>query len=62
MLQKIVSGYDHADLMLTIAMFALIYFAWRATTVDLSSFGMGIAAIFGGRGAHAWGTSQGVGA
>ena len=46
--------YNHADMLLTVALFALIYFAWRSAAVDLSSFGTGVATIFAGRGAHAF--------
>lgn len=41
-------------MLLTVAIFALVYFAWRNSTVDLSSFGTGAATIFAGRGAHAF--------
>jgi hypothetical protein len=60
MLKEIAANYNHADALLTLAIIALIYFAWRSPTVDLSSFGTGIATVFAGRGAHAWGMSQGT--
>lgn len=53
--------YSHADAMLTVAIFALTYFAWRSVSVDLSSYGTGIATIFAGRGVHAAGKGWGAG-
>jgi hypothetical protein len=58
-LQAIASKYNHADALATIAIFALIYLAWRSATVDLAGFGEGIAAIFGGKAAHNWSQGQG---
>ena len=58
-LKALASNYCHADALLTLALIALIYFAWRNAAVDLSSFGTGVATIFAGRGAHEWGMSQG---
>ena len=59
MLKSILAGYSHADALLTLAILALIYFAWRSPAVDLSSFGTGIATIFAGRGAHSFMQSKG---
>lgn len=59
LIKAFAANYSHADALMTIALLALIYLAWRQTTVDLAGFGEGVLAIFGGRGAHAWGTSQG---
>lgn len=59
-IKALVARYSHADMLLTIAVVALTYFAWRASSVDLAGYGEGIAAAFGGRGAHAWGTAQGA--
>jgi hypothetical protein len=46
------------DLMTAIALGALIYFAWRSVSVDLSSFGTGVLAIFGGHAARSYGNAQ----
>jgi hypothetical protein len=59
MLEAFTKSYNHADALMTVALLALIYLAWRSTTVDLAGFGEGVLAIFGGRGAHAWGVAQG---
>lgn len=57
-IKTIVDKYNHDDMLTTIALLAIIFFAWRATSVDLDHFGEGILAIFGGHGVRSWGNSK----
>ena len=50
--------YNHDDMLTTVALLALIYFASRELNIDLSSFGIGVASIFGGHGLRSWGNGQ----
>lgn len=53
--------YSHADLLMTLALVALIALAWRESNVDLHNFGESVCWIFGGRGIHAAGQGWGQG-
>lgn len=52
----IAENYNHADLLVTVGVFAAVYFGWRAPTVNLTEFGECIGAIIACRGIHAAGT------
>lgn len=50
--------YSHDDCLTTIALLGLVMCALRSSNVDLSSFGMGVGAIFTGHAARSFGNAK----
>lgn len=47
-----------ADIMFILAMLAITLLSYKGITFNPQDYGLGVAAIFGGKGAHIWAKSQ----